>query len=34
MTVMVGGTRQEQLLKTDKDLLFDKIVEILENYFL
>ena len=26
MTVMVGGTRQEQLLKTDKDLLFDKIV--------
>lgn len=26
MTVMVGGTRQKQLLKTDKDLLFDKIV--------
>ena len=26
MTVMVGGTRQEHLLKTDKDLLFDKIV--------
>ena len=26
MTVMVGGTRQEQLLKTDKDLLFDRIV--------
>ena len=26
MTVMVGGTRQEELLKTDKDLLFDKII--------
>ena len=26
ITVMVGGTRQEQLLKTDKDLLFDKIL--------
>ena len=26
ITVMVGGTRQEQLLKTDKNLLFDKIV--------
>ena len=27
MTVMVGGMRQEQLLKTDKDILFDKIVK-------
>ena len=26
ITVMVGGTRQEELLKTDKDLLFDKIL--------
>ncbi len=26
MTVMVGGTRQEELLKTDKDLLFNKII--------
>jgi len=26
ITVMVGGTRQEQLLKTNKELLFDKIV--------
>ena len=26
MTIMVGGTRQEHLLKTDKDILFDKIV--------
>ena len=26
ITVMVGGTRQELLLKTDKDLLFDKIL--------
>jgi len=27
MTVMVGGTRQEQLLKTDKGLLFDEIIK-------
>ena len=26
ITVMVGGTRQEELLKTDKDLLFNKII--------
>jgi len=27
ITVMVGGTRQEHLLKTDKDLLFGKILK-------
>ena len=33
MTVMVGGTRQEQLLKTDKDLLFDKIIRDIRKLF-
>ena len=33
MTVMVGGTRQEQLLKIDKDLLFDKIIRDIRKLF-